>query len=797
MAGWSRRAALAWTACVVLLSAGLAARLWRGVTFETSVLALLPADERDPVLHELATRFQGSAARTLLLLVGHVQPERAGEAAAQVEQRLIESGHFDLVAGRLGADGERAFHELYFPLRYQMLSPRLRAELQAGGGPDLVADRVLDLLQGPMSGVVSGLLPRDPLLLHAELLRSWSEQGLGAVGQGGFVMVHDDAATYAVIATTMAADPFDADGQRAALDAIESIANEVATRVAGTTLDWTGVPRFAARVREQMKREMSWIGLASTLGTALFIWLVFRSVRPLLLSLLPMVISVVAGTLACLLVFPEVHLMTLVFGTTLTGMGVDYALHYFCVQRTSGPDWNSERGVVAILPGITVGMLTSAVGFSGLYFTPFPVLRQFALFSSVGLAAAWATVVAWYPALSKPANRGGWSAWLERPTRTLVGAWARRRGSRATAITLAIACVAALLACWVLPFEDDVRRLQNLPPDLVREDARVRALAGRTDDTRFVLVQGASEEETLQHLALCSEPLRQAVANGEIAGTHGLAAFLPSRQAQQRDHELLAACLLPHFDRMAERLDEIGFETSVVAELRSVLETPPTSTLDVGAFLASPASRLLRPLWLGAMGGGFATTILLRDVHDAAALEARIAPIPGARYVDRVRDLSALMRRYRVDTVKLVAAAYAAVLLILLLRFGFAHGLRVMLPAVLSASATLVGLHLCGADLTLFHLLGLLLVLGLAVDYGAFVAESGVEVSTTMLALVLSTVTAGLAFGWMAFSSAAPLRAIGTSVSLGLVAALMLAPFAWREEREKPAGGTRKERLTP
>jgi predicted exporter len=224
--------------------------------------------------------------------------------------------------------------------------------------------------------------------------------------------------------------------------------------------------------------------------------------------------------------------------------------------------------------------------------------------------------------------------------------------------------------------------------------------------------------------------------------------------------------------------DELGLDANVVEELHRALETPPARYLDVDAWLASPASELMRPLWLGRSSRGFGASILLGEVRDGDALAATLADLEGVHFVDRVRDLSQLLERYRIDTTRLVLIAYAVVLIALIFRFRVLAGVRVMLPSLLSAGLTLGILSLGGAELNLFHVLGLLLVLGLAVDYGVIFGENATSEATTLFAVALSVLTTVTAFGLMVTSSAPPLRSVGASVSIGIVLALLFSPLA-------------------
>jgi len=83
-----------------------------------------------------------------------------------------------------------------------------------------------------------------------------------------------------------------------------------------------------------------------------------------------------------------------------------------------------------------------------------------------------------------------------------------------------------------------------------------------------------------------------------------------------------------------------------------------------------------------------------------------------------------------------------------------------------------------GGTFSLFHIMALILVLGISVDYGIFFRESGPESATTLLAVVLSALTTILAFGLLAFSSTAAIQAFGTTIFIGIAISLLVSPVA-------------------
>ena len=97
-----------------------------------------------------------------------------------------------------------------------------------------------------------------------------------------------------------------------------------------------------------------------------------------------------------MLLFERLHLLTVVFGASLVGVAENYGSNYFTsrIERAPEQRWALLRQQT---PTMCLAMLTTVIGYLGLALTPFPGLRQIAVFSAVGLLAAFVTVLWWFP----------------------------------------------------------------------------------------------------------------------------------------------------------------------------------------------------------------------------------------------------------------------------------------------------------------------------------------------------------------------------------------------------------------
>ena len=94
----------------------------------------------------------------------------------------------------------------------------------------------------------------------------------------------------------------------------------------------SGLPLFSAAAALEAQNELTYLGLLSTLGIIAIAWFWFGNLKALLLILAVSAQAFLLAVAATLLILGKIHLITLVFGTTLIGITVDYSAHYLCTR---------------------------------------------------------------------------------------------------------------------------------------------------------------------------------------------------------------------------------------------------------------------------------------------------------------------------------------------------------------------------------------------------------------------------------------------------------------------------------
>lgn len=757
----------------LLLVAGLG--LWfvlqtvPNLRLQTDITAMLPQTTPDAAVRQALDRFGAAAGRRNLFLIGSADFEAARRAATAFAVALRDDPAFEDV--QLEVTRELAQLDAgYGERRTLLLSDRHRAALSAGEVAAL-RDAALRDLYTPSGLARARPFAEDPFNFYGDFLAQLSA-GQGHVAPRERLLVVEHAKGVDILLTaTLRNSPFSLDAQGPALDAITRAAAAARAATPEATVRTSGVLRHAIANSERATREISLFGSISLIGVVLVFLLSFRSLRPLLLALGALIVSSVASIAVTQAVFGEVHLIALVFGSSLIGVAVDYSIHFFADQFRSPATWRGADAVAHVGPAVTVGMLTASLGYLAFLVPPFPGLRQMAVFSIAGIFSACLCVLLAYPLL---AGRGRAAPALVDHLMARLTRLSAPRG-RARGVLLLVGTALTVIGLGRLGFTDDVRHLQSSPVELLQEEQLVRERLGGGIDTRFFLVRGADAEQVLQREEALRQRLDPAVASAALSGYSALSRQIPSQQRQAENAALLAQHIYAAEGALGALLGELGFDASIAERDRAVFEAARAHPLAFADWLDSPAAATWRELWLGPVGSGAGSVIALSGVRDPLALQGLADGLDGVQLVDRVSDISTVLSHYRRIALLALAGALAAIGVVLMLRYGVGSGLRHLIAPLGGGLLTLATLGLFGIPATLFTVLALLLVLGLGVDYTVFLREGQHSRPTTLLAITLAGLITLLSFGLLAASVTPFIRSLGLAVLLGVSYTWLLA----------------------
>jgi predicted exporter len=773
--------ALAWALVVCMLLAHNA-YLWLGkrIVPDTDIMNLLPVQERDPLLQKSFTHMVDAAQQRVVVLVGATDWNDARRAADAYSAVLAAQPNL-LRAMPLTENTEGDWLAQFQQHGLTLMSAAQENQLRTQPTQFWV-DAALAKLYSPFGGPKLGAWRDDPFDLFGGWVRERARE-TPVRPRDGHLFVADAEKQYVLLPLTVQLPAFSISAQQAVLPLLaqaDAAARHIAPQV---EILKTGVILHAAAAGEQANREVSTIGIGSLIGIIVLMWATFRSFKPIALILLSIGIGCLGAFSVCWLLFGRIHLLTLVFGASLIGVAQDYGLYFLCNRLSAEAGLDSVTLLKRLMPGLLLTLLTTVIGYMGLALTPFPGLRQMALFSAFGLVFAWLTVACWFPLLI--GDGGLTSGKLVRVYGAAPMYWPLARMNRMTFAAGALFIFLAIFGCSRLGVNDDIRLLQNPPANLISDQIKLSKLLDSPTPVQFFLVRGNTAETVLQREETLKKRLDGLIAQNTITGYQALSNWVPSAQTQAVRRIMIGQKLLDvdgaegALTRLATRLGE---DSSWVATTRAhLLESGQPLTLD--AFLASSASEPWRFLWLGEVDGSYASIVALRGTSNASLplLQQAGVGLEGVQWVDKVDEISSVLGRYRQYMGWVVLASYLVVFGLLFPRYR-GNAWRVLAPAAVASIATLAILGLTAQDLQLFHVLALMLLLGVGVDYGIFMLEHPRRSDyTPWLAVGLSAANTILSFGLLGLSKTPALQAFGLTMLIGTALVWILVPCFGKE----------------
>ncbi|WP_322022383.1 MMPL family transporter [Burkholderia sp. BCC1977] len=787
---WTQRAVLAWL--LALVACGIAIARANFTADLSAFLPSAPSAGQRVLVDQLR---DGIVSRLILVAIDGGDAATRAALSRRVAGTLRADRQFSAINNGEAVNDARD-QQFVFDHRY-LLSPAVTPRRFSTDGLHQALGDSLDLLSSSAGLVAKAMLPRDPtgeVTALVDQLDSGSQPAL----RDGVWASHDG--TRAVLVVQTAAAGADTDAQARAIDAVRrafSAATQTLPNPAAYTLAMTGPGVFSVDTRDTIRHDVERLSTASVALIVALLLTLYRSPRTLALGLLPVLTGIAAGIAAVSLAFGTVHGLTLGFGTTLIGEAVDYSIYLFVQSAQAGargttrPVDATRAWVAAYWPTIRLGVLTSVCGFASMLFSGFPGLVQLGLYSIVGLTAA-----ALVTRFVLPHLRGQHVA-IRDVSR--VGAALARAAAVAPRLRWPLA-VLVLAACATLVLHRDglwSRELAALSPVPARAqalDARLRADVGAPDVRYLVVISAPTEQAALERAEQVAAQLQPLVDRGALAGFESPARYLPSdaaqraRQASLPDADVLAARM-----RTAVANQPITVRPELFAPFIADVEAARRAPLLTRADLRGTSMALAVDALLTEHAGRWSAMLSLRapDIArtasaaapalDAAPIRAAVARagVPDALFVDLKAEADRLYMNYVHEDIRLSLAGFAAIAVLLLIALRSPRRVvRALAPLVAAVLVVTAGFALAGVQLTILHLVGMLLIVAVGSNYALFFCkrdDAQPVTPHTLVSLLIANLATVAGFGLLALSRVPLLETFGLTVGPGAMLALAFA----------------------
>ncbi len=520
----------------------------------------------------------------------------------------------------------------------------------------------------------------------------------------------------------------------------------------------TGSALFAADAKQKAEKESTLMSVLGVSLTLLLLLVVFRTLRILWLFL-PILIGMLSGVVATVWGFGQIHILTLVIGTSLVGVLIDCPLHWLA-SSLFDRKWLPLLAMQKLRFTFFISLLVTLLGYGLLAFTHLPILQQTALFSAVSLITALLATQLFLPYLFyryQPTT-----LLPERKTFNLIqkglNTFANKRFNKGTLLIISLLVLGGgIKSSW----HDDIRQWVSMPQSMLNEAKTIGELTGVDLGSQYFLLTAENEALLLEKDAKLSKQLAQ----------HNITFKSLSQWISPLAEQKQLAEYLQHIsaDDYAV-LNDIGVPTEKIQQNLTALSQRKPLTLSEA--LNSQLGQTWKMLYLGELAPNQVASIIKISQADSATMQA-LANNRDIFWQDKRTYLNQAFKEAKEQAAWLKIISFVIAGLLLWKVFETQTSIRILFIPCIAILGTIAIFGWIDLPIGLFSMFGLLLVSAIGIDYAVYMKTVHEEPSHKRITLTLAACTTLISFLLLAISSTPAVATFGISVSIGVIISLL------------------------
>ncbi|WP_019556915.1 MMPL family transporter [Thiomicrorhabdus arctica] len=536
----------------------------------------------------------------------------------------------------------------------------------------------------------------------------------------------------------------------------------------------SGADWVALQAEQQIRKGVNWITSIALGMVFLALFIAFRSPKLILFSSLPLLGAFSVGILSTISLFGSMQLITLALGAILLGVAIDYPIHTISAYQS-----RKLSVVQQIWPTIRLGALTSAFGFLMLWWINIEGLQQMAIFASSGLLTALFITRALKPFLASHYKIDDITS-SEPPAKSMINQTPSLYFVGYLLPGLVI--IAAILFLKPIQWQDDIASLSPVSKGLIQTDRQLRSLFQYQEVGKQLLLPAKNIEVLLQHEEALLAELEHLKTTGAIQQFQLLAQSLPSQRLQAKRQKNLPDAKMV-LTSLSHAVEATRFTTTHFQPFINSLELSRKlplmtyvkfiETNETSARLASQLVLSLSDQMVGVipLSGVVSDQVIEDFVQQHADL--------GLIYFNQRKLVAKQITEIRFGLFQILGFILLMLGISLWLKYRSVRQVIIVLsPIIMAIGLTLATLALLNISLSIFHLMSLMLVAAIGIDYsllffeGAQQTKNSHEWSRSIRVAFLTTLGS---FSILSMSQLALLNAIGITVLIGVLWVYSLA----------------------
>ncbi len=739
----------------------------KGIKIDSDFTTMIPSSHNSEAARIAEKSISKNATKSVFILASHPEFEKAKQAAEEAYNCLKDSDKFESISLYQDFSSSTEILDFLGTYRWQLLSDDMQKQLSDENG-------LQDFSEQSLSKVFSGFtitgldnLDKDPFLLDeinlTQALAAVSDAGTALSPKDGVLASKYEDRWYVMIRGTLTPLGAKLASDENAVPLIYDVCFPLEKD--NVSFCFYGTPFHSYKSSTSASSEISAISTVSMLIVLIILLFIFKSPIPVLSSLASILISLGTAFCATHFVFSNLHVITLIFGTSLIGSSIDYSLHYFINWKANPKLTSSKKIRKHIFAGLILSLISTEICYTMLMGAPFTMLKQIAVFSFTGILSSFLTSVGLFP-LFKVQHHNTRHIPLYETLNTRLLKYTQKSNFKKTAVLLQIALF-ILLSSIIAIKHSDVK-IQNNVANLYEVDGRLK------EDTitaynvinyspsSYLIING----DTIQSVLETEELLCPLLTDPYVC----TARFIPSKQSQVNSLHT-AESLLPYAQQL---LSYYGYEDDKYQAITEGISSAYENILTPESTIPQTLKSLLNITWIGNIDNQYYSIILPSKITDESFYVDLAQKYDNVHFINRTKDTNESLDKLTKLIITMFCISFVIIIILMKFFYSWQDTLKIATIPVLSIMMILSVFTLAGLKIEFFCITGIILVFGLGLDYVIYKLENKNN-SLETFAIALSFVTTAISFGALTLSSFIPIHVMGLSIFSGLIVAFFSA----------------------
>ena len=463
----------------------------------------------------------------------------------------------------------------------------------------------------------------------------------------------------------------------------------------------------------------------ATLLIIILTFIYFKNMKILIPIALSIILGFWAGFAFTKLCFKSFHILTLVFETTLIGIGIDYSYHYLFNN-------NIDK---KFIKNLTFSMISTVVAFILLYFSNIELLKQISVFTSFGLITIYTFIIVLYPCFnfSQPQN---------------ILKFKINKKIKITYFCLLFLII--ITGLFKISFNDSLTAFYTPSKKLIYAESLFNKVSGQNGNkVSIITITGSNIQEILER----EEHIISKLNN---INYYSLSSFTPSLKRQKENINLVKNLYRNNINTYKDFLSQ--------EQINKLLNDKP-------AVISFDYKDL-----------DFFKNFLLNDNTSLIMVYSDKIPTIQENYAQIINingECTKYMKTYRKALLKILPIVLLTIFIILSFIYKIKNAIKMILPIILGIASAISLTCIIGQDINLFSIVALFLVLGFTIDYSVFRVSNGKKAEDAIFISCATTLFSFLALSFVSFKF---ISSVSLILFLGILISYITGLFIFDED---------------